>query len=1297
MKVEVEHACCQDHLMFNLPRVTDNNNILLQVWPIPSDRSPETDQEYAKTEVETKIFNLQKDRSVLENLFHDIKHTRLCLRYSIGQVLRKRSGTYLQLCGPCIKDNNGVAHKDLVKKTHSPECSKGHPWDNNNQLFFQNKDNLIFIHPKGSSYSMVPEDSDIITAIHDLEAKGFSHQIICEEIKGIHDWINLIKQKSEELKQQGIRNSNNMPSDVQVITYDDIEDGRHLKYMGSCPELETLLPAFSNIDRDCNEDLQEDPSPTGYYEVYNVSELQEKLNEEPEKYKHCTIHLEGTQKAICETIDKKQKIEVRGRMNCGKTFEGDEVVVHVMETKVLDDEKTVMRGKVIGVLKQKVRRQEHIFICTVDNYLSCLMRPICGTAPKIHVHDACTRDQNDGDKRNNYVDVHTYDEEYFNVQCLVKVDKQDRDRVLFVVKYLKWGDQFTYPFGYVCQVLPAGKDFSKGKKVLDLMYQVPPILHSEECRTSAKDSISLMEKAMNEEITQRKDLRELNTFTIDPVDCLDIDDAVSIIKLKRDVYEVGVHIADVSYFVSKGEIIDDEAKYRATTYYPHGNQPHHMLPDTFSKGICSLVANKDRLTMSILFTIREDGKVEDYKIMKSVIHSKAKMTYEEAAICIKGTKPSNISETVAEDIRMIERITAKMREDRIQDTRFFTELEDDDVKFVVEENVEAHSMIEELMLLTNRTVADFLMKSYPDYTPIRRQVSPEETRLGEWTDKFKSILPHSLYFSQFACLPREKMSDDNVLLLHRTLGSLRLAIDTGDIKKLRQLITTEQIHPLHAIAMNSWFDLMNPAEFVPSAYMQDDELKHFSLNVSHYTQFTSPIRRYMDIVIHRMVKTALLEDNNECPYSLSEINRLCEHVNTINRRSKQYSRATITLHISCKLTTEAMRMDAIVSEVDDSKANLILPLLPQMKRSQRELLFNKLDVSKKPELLDMGGIGLEWKKRIYDERSFHPYARTAREAMNPVELDPYANIMKVKANAWKNILKALKLKEGKHLQKYVKSMLDNAEYSADNRMNFVRQLTSEVKNNETIVKHHCQFELNLNEGCAMRVQIIARMTKGLLQPCLGLLGMTSDLDICVNHADDPIGCFATVAVTNLKKQYKSVKSYQDIMLPVLSMEAACKAVSEGDPIIINNCHIYLYRGPDGKLMGKCKFSKEFCRKRMIKFTKNSKDEDCEDHDYMCLRVPLEKAGNVWVGHAVQEKASIAETKKKDKENDTITVLFNIHHSSEKVPEELLIRKKNKAHIELINKTLPDRLVYFPTNISTIRAWVILNYIIIIIN
>lgn len=430
---------------------------------------------------------------------------------------------------------------------------------------------------------------------------------------------------------------------------------------------------------------------------------------------------------------------------------------------------------------------------------------------------------------------------------------KNKDKV--VVKLVKWDKDDRKPVGAVLNVLDAENINDIAMKEL-LAENGFPLSFSDEV---LEESERLPDTISSSEIKSRKDFREVLTFTIDPVDAKDFDDAISIRPLKGGWHEVGVHIADVSHYIEPETKLDEEAYKRATSVYlPDRVNP--MLPERISNELCSLRPNEEKLTFSAVFQINDKAEIKNTYLHKTVIHSNHRFTYEDVQEIIEKGEGK-----YCEEVLWLNKVAQKMRKQRMatgainfssQEVRFKLDEKGKPIGIVIKESKEAHQLIEELMLLANKTVAQYVAgikvnkKDVP--FPYRVHDTPDEQKLLPFIEFAKK------YGHKFDISSPEKIAQSFNLMLADVQGK------------------PEQ-HVLEQLGIRT----MAKATYTTS------NIGHYGLSFEHYCHFTSPIRRYPDVLVHRVLQSCL--QNN--PMLDKKMEEKCKHSSERERAAMDCERA----------------------------------------------------------------------------------------------------------------------------------------------------------------------------------------------------------------------------------------------------------------------------------------------------------------------------------------------------------------------------------------------------------------------
>lgn len=428
-------------------------------------------------------------------------------------------------------------------------------------------------------------------------------------------------------------------------------------------------------------------------------------------------------------------------------------------------------------------------------------------------------------------------------------------------KIVEWKDSNRNPIGEITAVLGNVGDNNTEMHAILAEYGLP-YTYPEEVEKAA-DEIS--DVITDEEIANRLDFRGTTTFTIDPKDAKDFDDALSFKVIGNGKYEIGVHIADVSYYVQEKSIIDDEAYNRATSIYLV-DRTIPMLPEKLCNNLCSLKPNEDKLAYSVIFQMNDDAKVLDYIIRRTVINSDQRLCYEEAQEIIEQQRANtDVEKAIVKLNKLAENLRAKrFDEGAIAFERVEAAFEIDEkgkpLRVFFKESKEANKLIEEFMLLANRTVATHIGKPGRGLKPKAMVYRVHDVPNPDKIDSFQQFVARFGYNVKLKGQNREVSSAINKLL------------DDVQGKKEQNLI--------EMLAIKS----------MAKALYTTVNIGHYGLAFDFYTHFTSPIRRYPDLMAHRLLTRYLAKGRSVQKEPLEE---KCQHCSDMEQLAVNAERASI--------------------------------------------------------------------------------------------------------------------------------------------------------------------------------------------------------------------------------------------------------------------------------------------------------------------------------------------------------------------------------------------------------------------
>jgi len=452
------------------------------------------------------------------------------------------------------------------------------------------------------------------------------------------------------------------------------------------------------------------------------------------------------------------------------------------------------------------------------------------------------------------------------------------DKVL--VGDIQWTDTSRNPEGKIKETFGAHLSLDAEVTLIAKEYRLP----YQFSEAVLKEAEAIPEEIDKKALKGRVDMRKKVVVTIDPDDAKDFDDALSIEELEDGNYEVGIHIADVSHYVQYGSSLDKEAEKRGNSVYLVG-RVIPMLPEKLSNNVCSLVPHKDRLTFSVFAVLTPRGKVVSWKVSKSVINSKRRFTYEEAQKIIEGEAGD-----FQKEILLLHKLATVLRNKRMRERSINFETAEvkfrlDEVGFPIEVFIkimkESNNLVEEFMLLANQIVAmEYTGSKKRGHKPMVFRVhdKPDPSKLNEFLRFVKSLGYQVEQGKKF---------------------------DAPDLNRLlSQIKGKPESSVVNELAIRS----------MAKAVYSHQNIGHFGLGYDFYSHFTSPIRRYADLLAHRLIQEHLL---GKKPYLLEkQVEDVCKHISETERSAVEAERASIKIkQIQYLKKMLGFDFDAVISGV----------------------------------------------------------------------------------------------------------------------------------------------------------------------------------------------------------------------------------------------------------------------------------------------------------------------------------------------------------------------------------------------
>jgi len=1079
---------------------------------------------------------------------------------------------------------------------------------------------------------------------------------------------------------------------------------RHLQSAGNFDK------EYDSASDSSTEDLTTNVQFTG-------SQLTELQATDPDIFKRCVISIESGRSLFAKPLDHShQRITIPTRKLCGHAFHGDEVLVEIFNFgKKLDLPKSVLGAtvdrpssnrsvadlegpwaKVVGVFKRAMDPKYRMFVCQVEEGNSGVMVPLNPGVPKIF-----NLERHDTPAKEGKVTIYAFTKakrivfsQYHNVR--------DVNSILFVVRYLKWEDHCSLPLGIVVSVLPPGVTVDTAMNILDIEYSIPRRFCEAtlaEVRIKHSEVLSQFQPHV---LAQRLDYRHKLVFTIDPPNSRELDDALSFEVLPGGtMYLIGIHITDVSHYVAGSSNVDNEARQRGSSFYTAMGEPTPMLPPRISTSLCSLLPDKDRLTLSVYIKVNASADILDVEVNRSVVKSRHQLCYSEVEAVIDGlSDDGDYPQDLTFAIVYLNRVAQLWRSKRLGREALYTA-----VDYSTLDGPKAHKLVEEMMVAANHQVALYLLSKFPEHTALRCQCPPDDADLEEWKAKFLNAAHESAVLSRpycargtvcqcidvCDCLPSVDVVPQFPMLLS-LWPQIQQALDDFDVDRLRSLVLSPEHHPLQAIALLRLQLIQERSVYRCSGELQwEAERQHYSLNLPAYVQFTSPLRRYLDLVTHRLVVCAL-DGAGPC-YSQDDITELCSHCSDIALRTRRYERANLAAHFCDLLMKRPLVLLAVVDHLTDADFQLFFPTIQSFFPSRSKIRLSSLNTSGRPVIgSDPEHLLITWSQRIYDCQR----GEAVNRRRGVVEINADQFMFSVPSEAWTDLVIAA-------VDDDMSSISDAAKVISSYVM-FPLVASPSSEGFEAVGgQHFVDYSLRLRAGGVVRVQLSTELHRGLLRPCIQLFHVTPTTCVCVEHITAAVKCFCKVAVKSAARPaYSSTSQYRKLWLPVLAMEAVHGAVANQHSVTIHHVrdirwtHHYVH-GQEAVYQAMLKLPVSFCDHRCVRFGVHSPMEDGLDESwrpdprddaslgYICVRysdiempvpaldLPIDELVSLsenltWVAHCIITKVLV------DQDRLFYWIFLKVHHSSFPLPQQLIDNSALPATIEYIEKPLPDRSV-----------------------
>jgi len=1038
---------------------------------------------------------------------------------------------------------------------------------------------------------------------------------------------------------------------------------RSLTYRYADSDTEYLTD-FTDDSNDSDEEFLDDT--TLQTDEGEVAMLEGLLKTEPEIYKRCTMNIILASLAhavVCDNDNHGQIIVVNGRQNFSHALHGDEVVVQVTTAEnkhsysddsdadtqddtdsdaesITTDPNECIIGIVVGIITQEFSPINRTFVCRKDANNDRSAIPLNFRIPIIKLR-FCEKHKST---------------RHSDVVCLYRKNQWKHYRIssqthLLKVKILKWRKKYFNPLGHVVAVVI--NTVEKEIDILEEKYEVQKSFSKEAMEQAGQVDYKVKHKT--------EDYRQKLVFTIDEPKSKSLDDALSVEQI-NDGYLFGIHISDVSSQIPQDSPIDKEARRHCRVFQAVGRKHSWpMLPIQLSEDICSLLPGVVRPTISVFIKTDDNYNIaeEQVVIQRCQVRSRHQLTYDDVEEQISYIADNSEDDGDDDERRLLWSIhrlkeaAISWRINRLGRDRCYRP-----PKIMSMNSITARTLVEEMMITANCQVARMLVR--PNSVPCR---SPLRHRLP------KSSGNHLVDASNAADTADDDV-DDTLEYMYLTRPMCIALLSAAD-KHVKCLVTNMEHQRQLALESES---NQHRAKYICSGNEPIDNWQHCGLKLPQYVHFTSPIRRYIDIVVHRMLLSVIEPDNMEAAsYTGEDIAEICEECNGGMLRARQLKYDSCSVRLCSLLRERSVVIYAVVCTINESDIVLLFPNLQSI-LTDSSVKFSSLKPFLLPERTAQN-VTLKWRQRIYDlQTSKQMHSRNGKV----VELNPHY-LMHVEVADWKRLVHAVSTEDEKAIPEAIVKLHVNDEQYENRTQNF----TSEGYILES-GKHFCEYVATFSRASIVKVQLAVN-DDYRSRPHVQLFHLTQLMCVCVEHNTNSVESFSKPAVKKADlSRYSDIGSYQKLWRPVLAVEAAYSAVSNGDSIIIHHVDI-TWKQQKWKTTGTFQISAKFCKERNITF---HIDQEPAMHDtdvigYMCVRYleSLKRVSKIesaldtfadvidvetpftWVGHCVVTRVVLS------LDNTYYVINLLLMQST-----CTLLEQRKTATIEWIPKLVPDRSI-----------------------
>ena len=1010
-------------------------------------------------------------------------------------------------------------------------------------------------------------------------------------------------------------------------------------------------------------------------------------------------------------ISDNRVVQIRGMGNMQGAFHDD-----IVEVMVFDDcPETKCFGKVVKVIK---RCHKQNLVCNAHRYNPVLFCPVSKKYPIISNLPKLSRDvMRKKDKCGIDAELQSKDVVVFDPNSLSDNDIPQianvishsiAQNMLFVVRILMWNPKFRLPLGIVVHALPKGFSTFHAERLLLLEHDLH--LDDESGGFSSQVAQTDMDNLTEGDIDTR-------AFTIDPEDAVNLDDAISLTKEENTCYKLAVHIVNTTNHIKIDDEVDKKAAARSVSVYGI-KRVINMLPQK-TRSKLSLKPHQTCEVMTVLGEVnmsKEEINITQVDVKETKIRSCAKLSYRSAQDIMDGNDGTSRYKEIARCVQVYDcdtkqpcfkdtltilfQIAQKLRINRLGYFAAMNYEMDDE-----QECWQSHLMVEEIMIWANNAIAKKLYSAYPDCALLRRQSAPNPENLAAFLSLHSPILGHSHALSQYVSSASHHQMP--LVLTMDTLHLISVALKLKDMKGLHHLLTTDSLYPQLSVASCELKKIQQKAEYCSTTCSENRSVYyHHGLRLNTYTQFTSPLRRYTDIIVQRMIKSLI--NGVDSSYIQRDIVALCQRLNAAACNAKSFEKKSNCLDLALKYTNSSESYEAYImkNRGGEIEFTFLEQKMKYLRASQKKIKIGYLTCT---PIKKGGGLTVTpllessttkehtdslytWKVKLvsvdnpcfiynYDELSFHEsgtaedftgskniFVKLYRPLLDSDMLESVEYTVTTSPNTvalssvdWGKFMKFIQ-NPSEEARIEIESIVDTA--STQCRKHKVG-VQDQVKSPVVICDVTCRIDMY----DVINIWMTWSTREAILSPQLQLLEITPFLRVCLQHNSHPAECFSDVSLKNASKErYTDLNEYVHLWEKVLLAEAAKRSVGDSQISILYDVKL---KWPDVKLPEQLdgihyEPTGPFELLLSASFDRETKPFfKIHVGDFMCVRYGTKKNSNIRAVFHMVVTGKRNENNDDPENKDIILLLKAVGRENCKVSEQMKSLCKEKCEIQVL--------------------------------